>query len=103
MKAKILWIEGKRAESPPFIPALRRKGFTVETVSTGNEAVSRLKELSQVEAQRTQRQEAATGNDDLDHLGLSPDLVVVNVASLRSTGKRICRAFANSRMVCRSW
>lgn len=67
MQATILWIEGKRAEGPSFIPGLRKKGYTVETVSTGNEALARLKELN-------------------------PDLVVLNAASLRTSGKLICRS-----------
>lgn len=66
MKARILWIEGKRAESPSFIPALRKKGFSVETVSTGSEAEARLAEID-------------------------PDLVVLNAASMRSSGRRICQ------------
>lgn len=67
MKAKILWIEGKRAEGPSFIPGLRKKGFFIEVVSTGNEAMA--------------------------HLGdMDPDLVVVNTVSLRSSGRRICRS-----------
>jgi DNA-binding response OmpR family regulator len=67
MKATILWIEGKRADGPSFIPGLRKKGFHVEAVSTGAEALSMLPDVE-------------------------PDLVVVNAASLRSTGKRICRS-----------
>jgi DNA-binding response OmpR family regulator len=68
MKAKILWIEGKRAEGPSFIPALRKKEFLeIETVSSGSAALERAAELN-------------------------PDLVVVNAASLRSSGKRICRS-----------
>ncbi len=66
-KAKILWIEGKRADSPSFIPAMRKKGYDVEIVSTGNEALARLRELN-------------------------PDVVVLNAASMRTNGKRICRA-----------
>jgi len=74
MKPRILWIEGKRAESPHFVPGLRKKGYLVDTVSTGNEALENLKSFD-------------------------PDLVVINAASLRSTGKRITRslrAHANS-------
>jgi DNA-binding response OmpR family regulator len=67
MKARILWIEGKRAESPPFVPALRKKGYTIGIVPTGNEALLRLMEFD-------------------------PDLVVVNAASMRTSGKRICRS-----------
>ncbi len=65
MKTRILWIEGKRAEGPSFITTLRKKGFQVDIVTTGNEALSRL--------------ESAHHN-----------LVVVYVASLRTSGKRIC-------------
>lgn len=67
MQARILWIEGRRAEGPSFIPNLRKKGYLVETVSTGNEALTRL-------------------------LAFDPDLVVVHAASMRSNGKRICRS-----------
>jgi DNA-binding response OmpR family regulator len=66
-KAKILWIEGKRADSPSFIPGMRKKGYEVEMVSTGNEALARLEELN-------------------------PDVVVLNAASMRTNGKRICRS-----------
>lgn len=67
MKARILWIEGKRADSPSFIPGLRKKGYRVEMVSTGTEALDRLQEIL-------------------------PDLVVLNAASMRTSGKRICRS-----------
>ncbi len=67
MKPKILWIEGKRAESPHFIPGLRKKGYQVDVVATGNEA--------------------------LDNLTiLNPNMVVINAASMRTTGKRIARS-----------
>ncbi|HEX7974781.1 MAG TPA: response regulator transcription factor [Anaerolineales bacterium] len=67
MKAKILWIQGKRAEGPSFIPGLRKKGYTVETAANGNEALARLPVMN-------------------------PDLVVLHAASLRTSGKRICRS-----------
>lgn len=67
MKVKILWIEGKRAEGPSFIPTMRKKGFEVEIVSTGNEALKRLFEID-------------------------PDLTILNSASMRSSGKRICKS-----------
>ena len=66
MKARILWIEGKRAESPSFISGLRKKDYLVEVVSTGSAALARLLEID-------------------------PDLVVINAPSLRTSGKRICR------------
>lgn len=63
--AKILWVEGRWTSDPGFIPALQKKGFQVETVSTGKAALDVLskKEL---------------------------DLVVVDAASMRTSGKRIC-------------
>ncbi|MCC6957169.1 MAG: response regulator transcription factor [Anaerolineales bacterium] len=67
MKLRILWIEGRRAESPHFVPGLRKKGYIVETVATGDEAVKSLKDFD-------------------------PDLIVVNAASMRTSGKRITRA-----------
>jgi DNA-binding response OmpR family regulator len=66
MKARLLWIEGKRADSPSFVPTLRRKDYLVEIVPTGNSALERL-------------------------LDYDPDLVVINASSLRTSGKRICR------------
>ncbi len=65
MKARILWVEGKRAEGPPLTPGLRKKGYVIETVTTGNEAYALLP-------------------------GFDPDLIVVNAASMRTSGKRIC-------------
>jgi DNA-binding response OmpR family regulator len=67
VKAKILWVEGTRAKGPYFIPILRRKGFTVETVSSGKAALACLPEAD-------------------------ADLIVVNAASMRSSGKRICQS-----------
>jgi len=67
MKARILWIEGKRADSPPFVPGLRKKGYSVEIATSGDEALAMLP-------------------------GFDPDLVVINAASMRTSGKRICRS-----------
>ena len=64
----LLVIEGKHADHPAFVPALRKKGFVVEAVSNGSEASARL-----------------AG-------GFTPDVVVVNAASLRTSGKRICQS-----------
>ena len=66
MKARLLWIEGKRAERPSFVPSLRKKDYLVEEVPTGSAALEHLLEFD-------------------------PDLVVVNASSLRTSGKRICR------------
>lgn len=67
MTARILWVEGKRASSPSFISSVRKKGYSVESVSTGNEALTRLNEFN-------------------------PDLMLINIASMRTTGKRIIRS-----------
>ena len=66
MKAKILWIEGKRANSPSFIPDLQKKGYEFETVPSGKAALASLD-------------------------GIDPDLVVLNAASMDTSGKRICK------------
>lgn len=65
MKSRILWVDGKRTDSASFVSTLRKKEFSVEIVPTGHAAVSCLVEVD-------------------------PDLVVVNAASFRSSGKRIC-------------
>jgi DNA-binding response OmpR family regulator len=65
--ASLLVIEGRYAEIPSFALDLQKKGFDVHTAQNGSQAVSRLKEVS-------------------------PSLVVVNAASLRSTGLRICQS-----------
>src|SRR5512140_704564 len=67
MKARILLIEGKRSEHPSFSAGLTKKGFTVESVPNGNAALARL---------------AAT----------VPHLVIVDAASMRTSGKRICQS-----------
>lgn len=64
-KVKILWIEGRRAGGPAFVPKLRKKGYDVETVPTGKAALAQLSSID-------------------------PDLAVVDAASLRTTGTRIC-------------
>ena len=65
MKARILWVEGKRSDFTSFVPSLRKKDYWVEVAPTGIAAVARLLEVD-------------------------PDLVVINAASLRSSGKQIC-------------
>lgn len=63
----LLVIEGKHADHPAFVPGLRKKGFVVEAVSNGSQALATLRN------------------------GRHPDVIVVNAASLRSSGKRICK------------
>ncbi len=65
MGAKILWVEGNRAGGPDFISKLREKGYGVETVPTGKAALQKIHHVD-------------------------PDLVVVDAASLRTSGARIC-------------
>ncbi len=63
---RILWIEGRRVSVPHFVPAVRRKGYEVLTVPSGQKALDRL-------------------------LAFAPDLVVVYAASFASSGVRISR------------
>lgn len=64
-KTTLLVIEGRHAEIPSFANDLQKKGFDVVLLQNGSEAVSKLKQVS-------------------------PTLAVINAASLRSTGIRIC-------------
>ena len=63
----LLVIEARHAEIPSFASDLQKKGFDVQIAENGSKAVARLKEVS-------------------------PSLVVINAASLRSTGLRICQS-----------
>jgi DNA-binding response OmpR family regulator len=63
----LLVIEGRHAEIPSFAADLQKKGFDVLTFQNGSQAVSKLKQSD-------------------------PSVVVVNAASLRSTGVRICHS-----------
>jgi len=67
MKANVLLIEGKRAEHPSFLAGLTKKGFHVESVPNGSAALTRL-------------------SSNLPHL------VIVDAASMRTSGKRICQS-----------
>ncbi len=64
-KDTILVIEGRHAEIPSFAGDLQKKGFDVVSFQNGSQAVSKIKQIN-------------------------PSLVVINAASLRSTGIRIC-------------
>ena len=64
-KSKILWVEGRWGSANSFVSTLRKKGFNVDTVSTGKDALSRV--------------------NNKEHA-----LVVVDAASMRTSGKRIC-------------
>jgi len=67
MKARLLLIEGKRAERPSFLGGLTKKGFQVDSVPNGAAAFVHL-------------------------AGNVPHLVVVDAASMRTSGKRICQS-----------
>jgi DNA-binding response OmpR family regulator len=70
--ATILLVEGKKSEQPSFAAQLQKKGFTVFVVPNGSQAVSRLKEIS-------------------------PDLLIVNAASLGSSGVRIVQSVCDKQ------
>jgi DNA-binding response OmpR family regulator len=61
----VLVIEGNRAGTPHFVSALRKKGYQVDLAQTGKEALQRAQNIR-------------------------PDIVVINLASMRTSGKRIC-------------
>jgi DNA-binding response OmpR family regulator len=67
MQAKILCLEGNHSSNPTFVSALRKKGYLVEAVSTGKAALVSLDSII-------------------------PDVVVVNAASMRTSGVRICQS-----------
>lgn len=64
-QATILVIEGRHAEIPSFATDLQKKGFDIRSFQNGSQSVSKIKQIN-------------------------PSLVVINAASLRSTGIRIC-------------
>jgi len=73
MKAKILLVEGKKADHPSFVEGLTRKGYQVECAQNGSTATQRLESVK-------------------------PDLIVVDASSMRSSGKRILQSLrSNSR------
>jgi DNA-binding response OmpR family regulator len=67
MTDSLLVIEGRHADIPSFASELQKKGFEVHIANSGGAAVTRLEKIN-------------------------PSLVVVNAASLRSTGLRICQS-----------
>jgi DNA-binding response OmpR family regulator len=67
LKEKIFLIESKRAGHTSFLPGLEKKGYSVVCAPNGSSALTRL-------------------------LDVDPDLVVIDAASLRTNGKRICQS-----------
>lgn len=64
---KILLIEGKRSDRPSFLVGLTKKKYDVHSVLSGSAALAYLD-------------------------GQTPDIIIVDAASMRSSGKRICAA-----------
>ena len=67
MSDSLLVIEGRHADVPSFAGDLQKKGFEVVVAQSGGEATKRLEKTA-------------------------PHLVVINAASLRSSGVRICQS-----------
>jgi len=67
MKPRVLLVEGKRTDHPSFAAGLTKKGYLVESVLSGSAA-----------------------NERLDHI--TPDLVIIDASSMRTSGKRICQS-----------
>ena len=67
LKTRILWAGKRRADVPSFVPELEAKGYKVTFVNTGKEALLNL----------TKRK---------------PDVMVIDAASMRTTGSRICKS-----------
>lgn len=67
LDATILIIEGKHADFPSFAIPLQKKGFDVEVAKSGTQATIQLKDIA-------------------------PDLLIINAASMRSSGVRICKS-----------
>jgi DNA-binding response OmpR family regulator len=65
--AHILLIEGKRADHPSFLAGLTKKGFRVDSVPNGTAALAFMEKSL-------------------------PDLVLVDAASMRTSGLRICQS-----------
>lgn len=64
--ATVLIVEGKHADYPSFTVPLQKKGFDVRVAKSGSQALAQLKDVD-------------------------PDILVVNAASMRSSGVRICK------------
>ncbi len=66
-KTRILWAGKRRADIPSFVPNLKARGYKVTFVTTGKEAVLKLNRIK-------------------------PDVMVIDAASMRTTGSRICKS-----------
>ena len=66
-KTRILWAGKRRADIPSFVPDLENRGYKVTFVSTGKDALQKLTKSK-------------------------PDVMVIDAASMRTTGSRICKS-----------
>jgi DNA-binding response OmpR family regulator len=66
-KTRILWAGKRRADIPSFVPNLEARGYKVTFVTTGKDAVLKLNRVK-------------------------PDVMIVDAASMRTTGSRICKS-----------
>ena len=71
MKHLILLVEGKRSDRPSFMSGLSKKGYEVESVPNGASAVEAIKKLN-------------------------PKAVIIDAASMRTSGTRICTSLRTS-------
>ncbi len=71
MDANVIWIEGARTANPSFVPALRKKGLHIEVVPSGSAALALI---------------------DI----INPHFIIINAASFRSSGIRVCRTLRMS-------
>jgi len=71
MKHLILLVEGKRSDRPSFMSGLSKKGYEVESVPNGASAVEVIKKLN-------------------------PKAVIIDAASMRTSGTRICTSLRAS-------
>lgn len=72
MSGAVLWVDAKRVSDASFIPDLREKGLTIESVSTGKAALARLETYK-------------------------AHVIVVDAESLRTSGLRICQSIFESQ------
>ena len=73
VNATILLIEGKKSELPVFASQLQKKGFSVFVVPNGSQALKQVNEIG-------------------------PDLIIVNAASLGSSGVRIVQSLREKQV-----
>jgi len=71
-KATILWAGKKRSDTPAFIPDLKQREYHVSVVNTGKDAKKKIPKLK-------------------------PDVLIIDAASMRTTGTRICKSIQSQK------